>query len=79
MTTKTRTITRYTVEFRKRHGDPWQEAEPWLTRDERYPATREEAEEAVRTLEEQDKSDGRTCEYRVDTVEFDAAEWEDMG
>ena len=71
------TITRYTVEFRKDHGDPWQEAEPGLDRDERYPATEEEAREAIRTLREIDEREGRQYEYRADTIEFGADEWGD--
>jgi hypothetical protein len=78
MSTQIGTIRRYTVEFRDKPGDPWQEAEPHLARDDRYPAEWGDAVAAVDTLEDQDKSDGRTCEYRISTVEFDAAEWEDM-
>ena len=73
----TQTTTRYTVEFRKDPGDPWQEAEPGLDRDERYPATEEEAQDAILTLREIDEREGREYEYRADTIEFGADEWGD--
>ena len=56
-------VVRYTVEFRRHHLDPWQEAE-----------------EAIHILQDQDPHAydvvPRT-EYRVTTIEFSAADWED--
>ena len=74
-------VVRHTVEFRRHHLDPWQEAEPGLDREDRYPATRQEAEDAIAILREQDDRDSAVTaprtEYRVATIEFSAAEWED--